>query len=67
MFNLARIGAFIAPYFVKACNNYSDYLLNSLWIVLSVLAIGLTWGLPETKDVTLKSNIEDGREDETKI
>ena len=58
-----RIGAFIAPYFVKACNNSSYYLLNSLSLLLCGLAILLTLGLPETKDKTLKANLDEEVED----
>ena len=62
----ARIGAFIAPYFVKACNDYSYYLLNSLCLVLCGGAIVLTLGLPETKDKNLRANLgekEEGEDD----
>ena len=55
----ARVGAFIAPYFVKACNDSSYYLLNSLSVLLCGVAILLTLGLPETKDKTLRANLND--------
>ena len=54
-----RIGAFIAPYFVKACNDSSYYLLNSICLGLCGLAVLLTLGLPETKDRTLRANLDD--------
>ena len=44
---------------MKACNESSYYLLNSLSLLLCGVAILLTLGLPETKDATLKANLND--------
>jgi len=54
----ARVGAFLAPYLVAAANNYSYYLLNSLFLMLCAGAVLLTWGLPETKDTTLQTTLQ---------
>eukprot|EP00116_Pleurobrachia_bachei_P003727 sb/3463989/ len=54
----ARIGAFVAPYVVKAANNTNDYLLNSLFMGLCLVGLGTMWWLPETKDRNLKSTLE---------